>query len=132
MGWFSKVRKVVSPYPEGVDSGIAQAAALKIAWPLPKCTPAWMGGKLEDCDRALERVAARRKEYADYEPEWMRDHLMGWMDHAESKILEERDDIKTGKSRRRQEKYKREKAEKDQRVRDVLKNLKLSNSQPKP
>lgn len=62
----------------------AQMAALRIMGSVPRCQESWIGGTVENCDRALERVKEMRAQYATFEPRWMRKEIMGWLDFAEN------------------------------------------------
>jgi len=110
--------------PGRMKSSDIRSAALEIVWPLPQCSESWIGGTVEECDRAQMRLDERRREYINFEPPWMRAAIMDWFDFAETKIRKTRKDCLTQKSRKRLDEFGREQAEKSSRVRDILHSIK--------
>lgn len=111
-----------SPKPR-VSRDDIKRAALDIVYPLPDCDKSWFGGTVEKCDAAQARLDQRRREYASFEPAWMRSAIMEWFDHAQRNIREAREDCLTQKSRKGMDEYdQRTKAERE-RANQVLRSI---------
>lgn len=79
-----------------------QSAALDILWNAGdrvSTDPSWIGGTVERCDAALERIDRLRTKYSTYEPKRMRKAIEHWLDYYEREAREDRRDCETRKSR---------------------------------
>jgi hypothetical protein len=99
-------------------------AALDIVYPLPDCADSFWGGTVEKCQACLVRIEEKRKEFAEYEPAWMRDAIMSWLDHAENRAKENLEDCQTGASRKRADEYSKKSNKDRENVRAVHNFLK--------
>jgi hypothetical protein len=109
--------------PSGTSDDAVKDAALKIVWPLPDCSESWIGGTVEQCDRAQARLLERRAEFATFEPTWMRKAIMEWLDFAEGQIAEAREDCVTQKSRRDLDDYRARTKAENERAQQVLRSI---------
>lgn len=104
------------------DDGVSRAA-LSILQGVPRCSPSWIGGTIEQCDSALQEVMRLRAEYATYEPLRMRQAISHWMDYAEDDIRKNRRDVETRTSANELQDYRRKseaEAARARQIRDLL------------
>lgn len=109
--------------PSGMSNDDVRRAALKIVYPLPDCSKSWIGGTVEKCDQAAQRLAERRKEFGAFEPTWMRDAIIHWLDFAERNIKEAREDCLTQASRKSLDEYRDRTRGEDERALAILKSI---------
>jgi hypothetical protein len=87
------------------EDGAYQALALSIMTERPSCDPSWFGGTVEQCDRALSRIAELRVKYDKQGPPKLRRAILDWLDYFERQAREYREDCVTGKGRKDQDEY---------------------------
>lgn len=110
------------PAAEMSDDDLRRAA-LKIVYPLPRCSKSWIGGTVEQCDAAASKLAERRKEFRNFEPLWMRGAIMSWFDFSEQQIKEAREDCLTQASRKDLEAYRERERVRQERAQAVLRSI---------
>lgn len=73
---------------------------------------------------ARKRLTETREWVEKIEDDRMRTECRSWCDYSETRINEAQHELDTKESAKRQERYREETAQKDARVRDILRNVK--------
>lgn len=89
-----------------------------------RTSPSWIGGRVAQCEAALTRIEALRKQYETIKPPKLRRAYMKWLDHYEREARENMADIHTQKSRRDLDAYKQESAARRERTQALREHLK--------
>lgn len=110
-------------FPAGMTADDIERAALQIVHPLPGCLQSWIGGTVQQCDEAQAYVAKRRKEFAAFDPIWMRKAILDWFDFAEGEIQKNRDDCITQASSKNLDDYRKRSGDENDRVQKILRSI---------
>lgn len=102
---------------------IDRAALRLIHGRIPHCYPSYLGGTVRACDNALDIINDIRKEYENYSPPIMRQHVMKWLRYYENDIKGKRTDCETQRSKREYDARQETRHAEEDRIEAVLETL---------